>query len=52
MLNLDKDQYTIAVFFNIKKAFHTIDHNILIKKLQNSGVGNNTKKLLKKIFGK
>ena len=46
MLNLDKGHSTVAVFLDIKKAFDTIDHNILIKKLKNSGVGNNTTILL------
>ena len=37
-LSLDKGKYTIAVFLDIKKAFDTIDHNILLNKLKHSGV--------------
>ena len=46
MLNLDKGYYTLAVFLDIKKAFDTINHNILLKKLKHAGVGNNCLQLL------
>jgi hypothetical protein len=36
---LNKKQHTIAIFCDIKKAFDTVDHKILLKKLSNIGVG-------------
>ena len=35
--NLDNKQYTCAILLDIKKAFHTIDHQILLKKLYHCG---------------
>ena len=35
---MDKSQTTIGVFIDLKKAFDTVDHNILISKLQCYGV--------------
>ena len=36
--NLDNKQYTrCAIFHDIKKAFHTIDHQILLKRLYHFG---------------
>ena len=31
--NLDSGNFTAGVFIDIKKAFDTVDHNILLKKL-------------------
>ena len=45
-LGLDKGKYTTAVFLDIKKAFDTIDHKIIIKKLEHAGVGRKTLPLL------
>ena len=45
-LSLDKGQHTIAAFLDIKKAFETIDHKILLEKLKHAGVGPQTLKLL------
>jgi hypothetical protein len=35
---LNKKHHTIAIFCDIKKAFDTVDHKILLKKLSNIGV--------------
>ena len=45
-LGLDRGFHTLAVFLDIKKAFDTIDHNILIRKLKHAGDGENTVLLL------
>ena len=31
----------MAIFFDLKKAFHTVNHNILIKKLKVMGISGN-----------
>ena len=35
---MDKSQSTIGVFIDLKKAFDTVDHNILLSKLQCYGI--------------
>lgn len=35
---IDKDKYAIGVFIDLKKAFDTIDHSILISKLHTYGI--------------
>ena len=35
--NLDNKPYTFAIFFDIKKVFDTIDHQILLKKFYHYG---------------
>ena len=45
-LGLDRGQCIVAVFLDIKNAFDTIDHKILIGKLKHAGVGNITLKLI------
>ena len=35
---MDKFQTTIGVFIDLKKAFNTVDHNILLSKLQCYGI--------------
>ena len=36
--NCERDQYTLGVFIDISKSFDTIDHKILIAKLENYGI--------------
>lgn len=36
--NIDKSKYTLGIFIDLKKAFDTIDHNILLKKLSFYGI--------------
>ena len=38
-LGLNDGNFTVAVFLDIKKAFDTIDHKIIIKNLKHAGVG-------------
>ena len=45
-LGLDKGHCTLAVFLDIKKAFDTIDHKILIEKLRHIGTGDSTLNLI------
>lgn len=35
---IDKNKFTIGVFIDLKKAFDTVDHSILISKLYTYGV--------------
>ncbi|KAF0038738.1 hypothetical protein F2P81_009222 [Scophthalmus maximus] len=36
--SLDIKQYCSALFIDLSKAFHTVDHDILLHKLQSSGL--------------
>ena len=45
--NLDKNQYTCAIFLDIKKAFDSLDHKILLKKLDHYGFRGKIWNLLK-----
>ena len=38
-LNMDKGNYTAMVFIDLKKAFDTVDHDLLLKKLNKYGIG-------------
>ena len=37
-ISLDAEYSTLAIFIDIRKAFYTIDHDILLKKLKNMGI--------------
>ena len=39
MLKLNNNNYTVAAFVDFKKAFDTVDHNILLNKLNHYGLG-------------
>ena len=39
-LNLDNSEYTAVTFIDLKKAFDTVNHDILIQKLEHYGVQN------------
>lgn len=36
--SIDKKKYALGVFIDFKKAFHTIDHHLLINKLEKYGI--------------
>ena len=40
LLNIDQGNYNIAVFVDLKKAFDTVNHEILLKKLRYYGIDN------------
>ena len=41
LLGMNEKQYTVATFIDLKKAFDTINHNILIRKLPHFGINDN-----------
>lgn len=44
---IDKGEIAVTVFLDFKKAFDTVDHQVLLWKLNVAGLGTNTCKLLK-----
>lgn len=45
--NLDSNNKTITIFLDLKKAFDTVNHRILLKKISNVGIKNKSLMLLK-----
>ena len=43
---MDNGKFTIGVFIDLKKAFDTVDHNILVTKLDHYGIRGVAKKWL------
>ena len=35
---MDDNKFAVGVFFELQKAFDTVDHNILLKKLDQYGI--------------
>jgi len=47
LYSFEKGQYTIGLFFDIRKAFDSLDHRRLLAKLEHYGIRNQSLKLLK-----
>ena len=40
IINIDESRFNLTLFFDLRKAFDTVDHNILFKKLEYYGIKN------------
>ena len=47
---INKDRPTVAVFFDVAKAFDAVPHNILFAKLEHYGIRGNALELIKSYF--
>ena len=47
---LDNNQYVAAILMDLSKAFDCLPHNLLLLKLENYGVSENSLKLLQSYF--
>jgi len=45
--SLDKNEYAVGIFVDLQKAFDTVEHSILLKKLNRYGIRGVAKKLIK-----
>ena len=45
--SFEEDEYIVGIFLDLKKAFDTVDHNILCKKLQKYGISGKSLCILK-----
>ena len=45
--SIDRGEYTLAAFIDLKKAFDTVNHNIHLEKLNYAGIKNKLLKLIK-----
>ena len=49
---INNNEYALSIFVDLRKAFDSVNHTILLNKLQNYGFTINTLKLDSKLFDK